>query len=168
MEEIRKTKLYPAFAFLGYVIGCLNIYLFFLLSTRGIFSVFFYFFFFLLVVLVNFLLSSLTYMYLEMQKKNSISGSEIFLFYGESLYISFFLIPLAYLRISGFIANAGAVLVFLLTIISMWLWRIILIKRKTQIGFINAFVAAFFPHIFFGTAVLIVLFFLIFSVYVFL
>ncbi len=168
MEEIRKTKFYPTFAFLGYVIGCLNIYLFFLLSTRGRFSVFFYFIFLLGVVLMSFLLSSLTYMYLEMQKKNSINGNEIFLFYGESLYASLFLIPLAYLRISKFIGDVGSVLVFLLIIISIWLWRIILIKRKTQISFINAFVAAFFPHMFFMTAILVGLFFLIFLVYVFL
>ncbi|MGC8867445.1 MAG: hypothetical protein ACP5PA_04445 [Elusimicrobiales bacterium] len=168
MEDIRKTKFYPIFGFMGYIVGAINIYLFFLLTTTGRFSWLFYFVFSLLIVLVNLLISSLTYMYIDIQRKNLSSGRDIFLFYGESLYVSLFLLPLAYLKILGFITIAQLILTFFFIIISIWLYRVISIKKTFQIGFMNATIAAFFPHMFFMAVIFVLVFFLILAVYVFL
>lgn len=154
--------------FLGYLIGSLNIYLFFSLIFNFNFSWFFYILFFIFVVFFNLLFSSLTYMYIDLQKNErlDLKAKDVFLFYGSSIYLTLFLLPLAYFKISGLITSLTALFVFILIFIFVWLYRIIKIKKTANFSFLNAVFSAFFPHIFFSIFFIFGLIFIGFITYV--
>lgn len=150
MISIKDFKYYNTFAFLGYVFGSFNLFLFILITYGISFDFFIYVAFMILFVSVNFVLSSITAMYIDMQRKTNVNGSEIFYLYGESGYLSFFLIPFAYFgMLKGF--NGIEVLGFFIVAFCVWLYRVFGIKKKTGFSFLNSFVSVFFPHIIFST-----------------
>lgn len=167
MELIRNSSFYRFFSLAGYALGVLNIYISVLLVTNASFSLFFYILLVFGLMLFNFLLSSLTYMYLDIQKDFKIRGTDIFMLYGESLYILFFLIPVVYFSISKIISLKQTLVFISIIIFTMIIYRIYAIKKRTGIGYMNCVVAFFFPHIFFSFFMVLVLVLFIFSLYVF-
>lgn len=154
--------------FLGYLVGSLNIYLFFALLFNFNFSLFFYFLFFVFLVFTNIILSSLTYMYIDFQKSENLNlrAKDLFLYYGSSINLTLFLLPLAYFKIYGFLTSFSTFIVFILVCFLVWFYRIIKIKKIVQVSFLNAVFTAFFPHIFFSVFFIFGLIFLGFVVYV--
>ncbi|MCX7905282.1 MAG: hypothetical protein N2446_01105 [Elusimicrobiales bacterium] len=168
MSGFRETNLYNFFSILGYFVGVLNIYLFFSLLLNLNFSWLFFILVFFLVILVSFVFSSITYMYIDMQKKEvTVRGKMIFNFYGESFYITLFLLPFAYLKVIDLTSMLSAIVFFVFTLLSVWLYRVFMIKKITGLNFFNSFIAVFFPHIFFSFSFFSLVFFLVFITYAF-
>ena len=156
MEDLRKTKGYNFFAFSGYVIASFNLFLFFLFLFRIGFDLFMFVSFMLLFIMANFILSSITAMYIDFQKDGIIKASDVFYLYGESAYLSLFLIPSVYLGTLKTFRGIDIFAIFFVGL-SVWLYRVFMIKKKTGFGFINSLVAVFFPHIILLTSLFIII-----------
>lgn len=167
MEDIRTSKFYNFFSLFGYIVGSLNIYLFFTIVLNFSFNIFVYLVFSFIFIAVNFVLSAMTYMYIDMQNDVPIRGKAVFSVYGESAYISLFLLPFAYFKLAGFIDGLTIIGLLFATFLSVWIYRILMIKRYTRFGFFNSMIAAFFPHIFFFIIMFVFIIFAGFITYVF-
>lgn len=138
--------------FLGYAVGALNIYLFFGLIFYFSFSWFFFFLFFILLVFLNIIYSSLTYLYIDFQKGEflNLRATDLFLLYGRSIYLTILLLPLAYFKIYGLINSVTTFFIFVFILFSVWVYRILSIRKSTNLSFLNLTLGVFFPHIFFS------------------
>jgi len=144
-EEIKRLfdKRYPFFSTLGYFFEALNFYLYLLIVNRLDFSILFFMFFFCMVFVGNFIFSAITSLYIDVQNNEQLRARDVFHFYGLSEYLTFILIPLAYIgffKINPF---------FLITAVMFFIWilRIWMVKKCTDFGFINSVIAVLFPHI---------------------
>lgn len=142
IKELVGNK-YDFFSLLGYVFWAFNIYLSISLLSGKILGIYFFAFILFLIFIVNFVFSSITSLYIDMQSDIPLRSKEIFYFYGLSSYISFLLIPLVYLFL---FTNKNLYLIFLIGFF-IWILRVWFVKKKTSFGVINSMIAVFFPHI---------------------
>ena len=131
------------FSLFGYVIAALNISISLVLLTNLAFSLFMFLFFIFIIFILNFIFSSITSLYIDMQADTSLKARDIFYFYGISSYLSFLLIPASYF----YIYKGRGIYLFFMVGFFVWLSRILFVKEKASLGFINSFIAVFFPHI---------------------
>lgn len=143
-EEIRDIsgEKFEIIALSGYIFAAFNISLSFSLIFKFSFS--FYIFLLLIFVLfiLNFIFSAITSLYIDMQVDNSFRMKDIFYFYGITYYLSFLLLPAVYF----YLYKGSGIYFFLIIFFFLWLSRLLFIKHKTSFGFINSFVAIFFPY----------------------
>lgn len=154
-------------SFLGYLFAGFNICLFFVMIFEVRFSLVFFVLLVSFMVCGNLILSSLTSLYLDLQTNSSPRAKELFYLYGISTYLSFFLPPVAFLKMGGFLKGVTALAIFFLVGFFVWLYRILMIRRYTRLNLLNSAFATFFPHFIFFSLFLVFLSLAGFVAYVF-
>lgn len=149
MEIINELKeklggRYNFAANVGYLLSAFNFYM----SINILFGLSFNVFLFIVIYSIyfasNFVFCGITNLYIDIQTDQHIRSKEVFYLYGITEFISFLFIPIAIIFI-----NHPALACFLINSVFLliWLIRVFIIKKISKLGYINSFIAAFFPYI---------------------
>lgn len=128
----------------GYLLSAFNFYIAVNILFGFGFNVFLFIVIYSIYFVSNFVFSSITNLYIDIQTDEYIRSRELFYSYGITEFISFLFIPIAIIFINH------PVLAYLLinsVFLLIWLVRVFIIKKISKLGYINSFIATFFPYI---------------------